>query len=152
MGTKHLYLFLPSCKGAPPRCPDHSFLLGGEVLGREKGAEHGPLWLATAQLPCVHVCPPTKPATCSPGHWSSLTQMSFLSSPPQKGTHWLDPGHWKPFEFVLRLTSRRQAAQTDQPSESLCVLLSCLLPGHLHPGEELRFWNLWEEAGTVFRI
>lgn len=116
---KPLYLFLPSRRGAPPRRPHHSFLLGGEVLGGEReGAECGPHGLAPAQPPCVRApaCPPPEAATCSPGHWSSLTQKSFLSSPPRMGTRWLDPGRWRPFELVLRPTSRKSAARAQERS------------------------------------
>lgn len=57
-----LYLFLPSCQGAPPGRPDHGFLLRGEVLGRKKGAEQGPL---TGPRLGSHLCirpPPTQGA------------------------------------------------------------------------------------------
>lgn len=113
---KHPYLFLPSWKGTPPWGPDHGFLLGGEVLGREKGAgraAHRP----APPPPPVHPSPwaPAQgPASCSPGHWSSLTRRSFPSSPPRMETCWLDPGHWRPFELVLRPTSGRGAARTHQ--------------------------------------
>lgn len=62
-------------------------------------------------------------ASCSPGHWSSLTRRSFPSSPPQMETCWLDPVRWRPFEFVLRLTSKRGAAQMDQQlRKALCLM------------------------------
>ena len=66
---------------------------------------------------CACARPPPEAATCSPGHWSSLTQKSFLSSPPRMGTRWLDPGRWRPFELVLRPTSRKSAARAQEPSE-----------------------------------
>ena len=58
--TKPRYLFLPSWKGAPPRGPDNSFLLRGEVLGGEEGTGHG------AHRQQAHMRPrPSIPSLCS---------------------------------------------------------------------------------------
>lgn len=54
-----LYLFLPSCEGAPPRRPDHGFLLRGEVLRGEKGAERRLHGLATSAPTCASPHLPT---------------------------------------------------------------------------------------------
>ena len=86
---------------------------------------------ARASLPCALAL-----ATCSPGHWSSLTRRSFLSSPPQMETCWLDPGRWRPFEFVLRPTSKRGAAQMDQQLRKALCLMEHPQPRKLSEGEE----------------
>lgn len=65
---KHPYLFLPSWKGTPPWGPDHGFLLGGEVLGREKGAGRAAHRPATPRPP-----PPPHPMHPSPGSGQLLT-------------------------------------------------------------------------------
>lgn len=47
-------------------------------------------------LPCQAV---PRTGVCSPGRWSSLTQMGSLN-PLLMGTHWPDPGHWRLSELV----------------------------------------------------
>lgn len=49
--TEHLYLFLPSCKGAPPWCADHGFLFGSEVLGERRERSRGAHWPASPPGP-----------------------------------------------------------------------------------------------------
>lgn len=103
--TCALYLLPPATQGAPPRCPGHGFLLGGEVLrgkcrscrgaGGHPRRPPGPL----PGCPC-----PTR----LPGHWSSRTRTSSPSSRPRRATRWLDPGHWRPSERAWTETSAKQ--------------------------------------------